>query len=186
MSLLPDSDRVLLGPEQLRQHLPGGPRAGAQPRVHGPHEVAVQPRDVVPPALLRRLHPPGRQVPVQVGADEGVPPLVVAGGGRLRVVGAQGVQVYRGSSSQIFSNTIQNNGSHGVFVDRNSQAEIAACTITGNAGDGIRGMRNAGIECAGTQFARVFQRFFGSKCQKINRPDSRKGDDQCQPVNAPK
>jgi hypothetical protein len=54
--------------------------------------------------------------------------------------------VYRGSSAQIFSNTIQNNGSHGVFVDRNSQAEVAACIITGNAGDGIRGMRNAGVD----------------------------------------
>ena len=60
--------------------------------------------------------------------------------------GAQGIQVYRGSSSQIFSNTIRNNGSHGVFVDRNAQAEIAACTITGNAGDGIRGMRSAGLD----------------------------------------
>jgi hypothetical protein len=60
--------------------------------------------------------------------------------------GAQGIQVYRGSSAQIFSNTIQNNGSHGVIVDRNAQAEIAACIITGNVGDGIRGMRNAGLD----------------------------------------
>ena len=54
--------------------------------------------------------------------------------------------MYRGSSAQIFSNTIQNNGSHGVFVDRNAQAEIGACIITGNAGDGILGMRNAGLD----------------------------------------
>jgi hypothetical protein len=60
--------------------------------------------------------------------------------------GTQGIQVYRGSSAQIFSNRIQNNGSHGVIVDRNSQAEIASCTITGNAGDGIRALRNAGLD----------------------------------------
>jgi parallel beta helix pectate lyase-like protein len=60
--------------------------------------------------------------------------------------GAQGIQVYRGSSSQIFANVIQNNGSHGVIVDRNAQAEIGDCTIAGNAGDGIRGMRNAGLD----------------------------------------
>lgn len=60
--------------------------------------------------------------------------------------GAQGIQVYRGSSAMIFSNTIQNNVSHGVIVDRNGQAEIAACLITGNGGDGIRGMRGAGID----------------------------------------
>jgi hypothetical protein len=57
-----------------------------------------------------------------------------------------GIQVYRGSSAQIFSNSIQNNASHGVFVDRNAQAEIAACTITGNGGDGIHAMRNAGVD----------------------------------------
>lgn len=60
--------------------------------------------------------------------------------------GAQGVQVTRGSSAQIFSGTIQHNGSHGVLVDRNSQLEVAACTITGNAGDGIRGMRNSEVD----------------------------------------
>jgi len=60
--------------------------------------------------------------------------------------GAQGIQVYRGSSSQIFSNTIQNNGSHGIILDRNAQAEVAACIITGNRGDGIRVMRNSGLD----------------------------------------
>ncbi len=58
----------------------------------------------------------------------------------------RGFRCTEGSSAQIFSNTIQNNGSHGVFVDRNSQAEIAACIINGNVGDGIRGMRNAGVD----------------------------------------
>lgn len=58
----------------------------------------------------------------------------------------QGVQVYRGSSAQLYTNIIQNNGSHGVFVDRNSQAEVSANTITGNNGDGIRAMRNAGLD----------------------------------------
>jgi hypothetical protein len=60
--------------------------------------------------------------------------------------GAQGIQVYRGSSSQIFSNTIQNNASHGIFVDRNAQAEVGSCLITGNGGDGIRAMRGAVLD----------------------------------------
>ena len=60
--------------------------------------------------------------------------------------GAQGIQVYRGSSAQIFTNTIRNNVSHGVIVDRQSQAEVGACLITGNGGDGIRGMRNASLD----------------------------------------
>ena len=60
--------------------------------------------------------------------------------------GTQGIQVYRGSSAQIFTNIIQNNGSHGVIVDRNAQAEISACTISGNLGDGIRGMRAASLD----------------------------------------
>jgi parallel beta-helix repeat protein len=60
--------------------------------------------------------------------------------------GAQGIQIYRGSSSQIFTNVIQNNASHGIFLDRNAQAEVAACTITGNGGDGIRATRNSGLD----------------------------------------
>jgi hypothetical protein len=60
--------------------------------------------------------------------------------------GTQGVQVYRGSSAQIFTNIIQNNTSHGVFVDRNAQAEVGANNITGNGGDGIRAMRGAVLD----------------------------------------
>jgi parallel beta-helix repeat protein len=63
----------------------------------------------------------------------------------------QGVQVYRGSSAQLYTNIIQNNGSNGIFVDRNSQAEVSANTITGNNGDGIRAMRNAGLDTAPTR-----------------------------------
>jgi len=60
--------------------------------------------------------------------------------------GAQGIQVYRGSSAQIYTNIIQNNVSHGVIVDRNSQAEVASNLIAGNGGDGIRAMRSASLD----------------------------------------
>jgi hypothetical protein len=57
-----------------------------------------------------------------------------------------GIQVFRGSTAQIFTNVIQNNGSHGVTLDRNAQAEVGANVIAGNAGDAIRVMRNSGLD----------------------------------------
>ena len=76
----------------------------------------------------------------------GPPNNRISGPNTIQNNGGQGIQIYRGSTSQIFTNTIQNNGSHGIFLDRNAQAEIAACTITGNAGDGIRASRNSGLD----------------------------------------
>lgn len=60
--------------------------------------------------------------------------------------GTQGVQVYRGSVAQIFTNVIQNNASHGVFIDRNAQAEVGANTFSSNAGDAIRAMRGSVLD----------------------------------------
>jgi hypothetical protein len=76
----------------------------------------------------------------------GPPSNRIAAPNTIQNNGTQGVQVYRGSSAQIFANVIQNNVSHGVFVDRNAQAEVGANTITGNGGDAIRAMRGAVLD----------------------------------------
>ena len=60
--------------------------------------------------------------------------------------GTQGVQVYRGSVAQIFTNVIQRNTSHGVFIDRNAEAEVGANTFSGNGGDAIRAMRGSVLD----------------------------------------
>jgi parallel beta-helix repeat protein len=57
-----------------------------------------------------------------------------------------GIQVFRGSTAQIFTNIIQNNISHGIMIDRNGQAEVGANLITGNGGDAVRVMRNSGLD----------------------------------------
>jgi hypothetical protein len=76
----------------------------------------------------------------------GPPSNRIAAPNTIQNNGTQGVQVYRGSSAQIFTNVIQYNASHGVFVDRNAQAEVGANTITGNGGDAIRAMRGAVLD----------------------------------------
>jgi hypothetical protein len=60
--------------------------------------------------------------------------------------GTQGIQVYRGSVAQIFTNIIQNNTSHGVFLDRNAEAEVGANAFGGNGGDAIRAMRGSVLD----------------------------------------
>ena len=60
--------------------------------------------------------------------------------------GSQGIQVYRGSVAQIFTNLIQHNTSHGVFIDRNAEAEVGANAFSGNGGDAIRAMRGSVLD----------------------------------------
>jgi len=60
--------------------------------------------------------------------------------------GTHGVQIYRGSIAQVFTNVIQNNASHGVFLDRNAEAEIGANSFLNNGGDAIRAMRGSVLD----------------------------------------